>query len=195
MSLTRANVEHEACLIVGRLMSLVGLDGSTFTGNNASLNAPIRDGLQRMGYPLTDPAGLAVADSDLAGLNPQAMRRLLEWIELRVLEQVLRDWFRAEQNRPASLMPTVANGVTTDPLAGVRSQVTARVAELHQIVKQPYQSMNTPLAMGVITIGSVNDPSLPPSVANTIPPWALAPDGLWFYGCTAEAYWGWGSWV
>lgn len=184
MSITRANVEREACNLVGRLMSLVGLAGGVFDGTNPDLNAPIRDGLTRMGYSTADP--ITVADADLVALDQRAIRRLMEWSELFTLEQVDRDWWRAS----ASPSP----GLTAEILASVRSRVVARIAALKAIVMTPYQSQNVPIAMGEITIGSRHDSTLPPAMTDIIAPWRLRPDGLWIYGRTASAYWGWDEW-
>lgn len=191
MALTRANVEQEVTNLVGPIMELVGLFGGVADGTNPFLNAAIRDGLQRMGYSIADPSGLTVADPDLAALNPLALRRLMEWTMLHILDQAEDRWWWAEMNRPQGLDIRMVNGVTIDPLAGVKSRLLSRIAQLREVVKTPYQSMNVPLAVGQITAGSSSDRTLPPSLADSIPPWLLAPDGVWFYGCSASSYWGW----
>lgn len=189
-TLTRADVEREVANIAGPVMELAGLLGGVFDGTNPALNAAIRDGLERMGYSIADPAGLTVADADLAVLSPLALRRLMEWTMLNVLEQVDQRWVFVEMHRPKSLEMRSTNGVTTDPLQGIKARILAQISHLRDVVKTPYQSMNVPIAVGQIAIGSRSDRSLPPSVVDVIPPWALAPDGLRFFGCGASELWG-----
>lgn len=188
MPLTVAAIETEACLLVGRLMDLVGLHGAASVHPNPSLNAPIRDALQRMGYAVADP--ITVADSDLDGFNPLALRRLLEWIELLVLEQIQRDWWRAESPRRHGLEIVVVAGAVRDPLASVKDRLMARLAELYECVKTPYQSMNVPIALDVITRGSPWDPTVPPPLE-----WTIPPEGRWYWhwhwyrGLAPDAFW------
>lgn len=189
-TLTRANVEREVVNLVGPVMELAGLFGGVFDGTNPFLNAAIRDGLQRMGYAIADTSGLTVADADLAVLDPLALRRLMEWATLNVLEQVDQRWVFVEMNRPERLEPRTVGGVATDPLAGIKARILAQIAHLREVVKTPYQSMNVPISVGQITIGTRSDRSLPPSLADVIPPRALAPDGIWSFGCTGSEFWG-----
>src|SRR5258708_7199898 len=122
-TLTVANVERQVCGLIGRLMSLVGLAGGTFNGSNPDLQAPIRDGFERMGYAISDPAGLAIVDADLMAFDNRALRRLMEWTSIYALEQVQRDWWRAKANRAPGMDIKVVNGVVTDPLDEPRSMV------------------------------------------------------------------------
>lgn len=191
MALTRAATEAECCRLFGRLMEMVGLFGGVVDGTNPTLNSAIRDGLQRMGYALADPAGLTVADADLAALDKRALRRLLEWTELHVMEWVERDWWRAEAHRPRGLEVTSEGGLVRDPLASIKARVVARIAQLRVIVTTPYQSMNVPLAVGQITRGSTADPTLPRSFEQIIPAWELGPDLGWYGGCSPAEFWGW----
>ncbi len=190
------DVELQCVNLFGPIMDLVGLYGAAVNcnGSHPFLDPAIRDGLTRMGYQLADPSGLAVADSDVAALDPRALRRLLEWAELHILEVVQKYWFRAEfVRKPGATEIRMVGSSAYDPLTRVAARIAQRVGELKAIVKTPYQSMNVPISLGTIVRGSRLDPSLPPSVTQ-LPPWALAPDGLWFYGCGAPDYWGAGDW-
>lgn len=179
---TASQVQSQVALLYGRWMDLVGMYGGVPDGTNPYLVGAVRDGLTRMGYAIADPAGLAVQDADLAAFDNRALRRLFEWAGIFLLEQVVRDWFRAEGNRPKGLEVRVVGGVKVDPLAAVKSQVTSEIAALRLEVLKPYQSMNVPVAVGQLDVGTRSDPTLPPGVLDLIPPLALAPDGLWPFG-------------
>lgn len=194
MSLTRAQVESQLCGLFGRLMTLVGHYGATTDGTNPSLAAPMRDAYTRMGYTLADPLGLTIADADFAVLAPASLRRFFEWCELFELEVIERDWWRADQSRPPGLMPTMVGGVYRDPLASIKNMIVSRIAKLREIVMTPYQGMNVQISVGQIVAGSSLDRTIPPAMADLIAPWRLLPDGLWYYGHHASAFWGWGDW-
>lgn len=201
MALTVADIQTEVVNLYGRLMDLVEIyDGVPQAGSPLTsryTNAAIRDGFTRMGYNLADPNGLVVVDTDMASLNTLALRRLMEWSGLYLLEQVDRDWWRAEATaifRYPGLASRVENGIFVDPLSRIYSKVKGQISQLKIDTIKPYQSMNQPLAIAQITIGTACDPSLPPSLANIIPPWALAPDGIWIYGIPSGTFWGWGEW-
>lgn len=173
--LTRAAIESEVLDLVARLMALVGIAGAEADGYHRYLNAPIRDGLREMGYPVADP--IEVADSDLAGLDGFAVRRLVEWSELRVLEQVARDWWRLLERPPA--------GLTPEALDRMEARVARRIEELKAVVKRPFNPFVLPLAVGSVSGGSGPAPA--------VPPWDLGCRSRWYYGVDPSAYWGWGD--
>jgi hypothetical protein len=183
MPLTRLAMESEVTSLVGRLMALVGNYGVGADGYQRYLNAPIRDGLREMGYPVSDP--IAVADADLAGLDNFAVRRLIEWAELYVLDQVARDWWRVAQAPP--------QGMTPEAMAAMELRVGRRINELRAIVRRPFTPFVLPISVGRIAAGSPSDPTTPATLAQVVPPWVLAPRSYWYYGSEPSAYWGWGE--
>lgn len=198
MALSVANIQTELIQLVGRLMDLVGIYyGVPQAGNPLAsryTNAALRDGFTHMGYRLSDPNGLILQDADFAVFDTRALRRLMEWGSLYCLEQVDRDWWRSELCRTPGMVVKVVNGVAVDPLDVVKRKLNSWIVHLRSEVKTPYQSMNVPVSIGHIVRGSICDPTLPPSAANFVPPWALVPDGFWYYGCSGSDFWGWGDW-
>lgn len=201
-TLTVQAVELQSVSLYGPVMDLVGLFGSAAacTGTHPFLDPAIRDGFTRMGYRIADPSGLTIVNADLVNLDPRALRRLLEWTELFMMETIKRYWFRAESMRKEQFKAYMVGAVFMDPLSKVYKTVLERIDTLRGIVKTPYQSMNVPIAMGTIIRGSPRDPTLPPSVTS-INPWLLAPDGLyWWDGWYGVAvgpadFWGFdGAW-
>jgi hypothetical protein len=193
--ITVANVQTQVILLVGRFMDLVGIYGGVPQAGSPLtspyMNMVIRDSYQRMGYGISDPSGLTIVDTDLAVFDVRALRRLMEWCELYILDQVERDWNRISIAEMMRTHPELDQAAILEMLQSMLSKIRGRLTFLRVEVTKPYQSMNVPISVGQIRRGSVWDCSLPPSVANVVPPWALAPDGLWFYGYD---YWGWGQW-
>jgi hypothetical protein len=181
MPLTRLALEAELMRIVGRLMALVGIAGAGADGYQAYLNAPIRDGLREMGYPVSDP--LTVADVDLGGLDTFAIRRLIEWAEMYVLDQVARDWWRVAQAPP--------KGMTPEAMAALEVRLNRRLAELRSIVRRPFTPFVRPLAVGSILVGGRRDWSIPVTIGQAVPGGLLAAH---WYGCEPETYWGLEGW-
>jgi hypothetical protein len=184
-TLTRQQCEQQAVSLYGRLMTLVGLYGSwtACTGSNPSFDRPLTDALIRMGYTTADPYGLNSVDADFAPLAYGSFRRLMEWTELFTLETVDRDWWRT------SIPSVAANMPPKETLDRLLQQVRSRIGELRRIVMMPYQGMNVQIAVGQLVAGTCLDPSIPASMADIINPCLLFPDGLWYYGQYAYAYW------
>lgn len=97
-TLTRAGVEAALTARIGTTMMLVGLDGTTSDGTNASLVSPIRESIRAMGFDTADP--LAVVDADLAPISGYYVDRLLTQCELYITQQVLSQWERAMRAYP-----------------------------------------------------------------------------------------------
>lgn len=183
MPLTRLELEAEVNLLVGRLMAMVGIYGKGADGFQVYLNTPIRDGLREMGYPVAD--AIRVVDADLLNVDNFAVKRLIEWVELYVLQQVQRDWWRVFERPPMGLTPEV--------LQQVYGRINTRIGELKEIVKKTFTPFVLPLAVGQVTIGSAFDPTTPRRIDQVVPPWVLSPHSYWYYGCEPSVYWGWGG--
>lgn len=87
MAITRANVEIMLIRRVGKLFSLISLDGSTVDGTNVDLNDPICSALLRLNY--TVDSIIAVDDDDIASVSVDDYQALLDLAELRALENWL----------------------------------------------------------------------------------------------------------
>ena len=202
MAVQVANIQTELIQLVGRLMDLVGIYyGVPQAGNPLAspyTNSVLRDGFTRMGYRLSDPNGLVLQDADFASFDTRALRRLMEWGSLYCLEQVDRDWWRVEFYRTPGLAIRVqtVNGtqVVIDPLDIAKRKLNSWLSHLRAEVMKPYQSMNKPISVGLITIGTQFDRTVPRGLSEILPPWTGAPDGLWYWGQYGTDFWGWDDW-
>lgn len=86
MALTRANVEAILIKRVGKLMTAVGLDGTTVSGTNTDLNDPIGEAIRHLGYTVASIT--SVADVDLLPVTIAQYSELLDVAELRTLYSI-----------------------------------------------------------------------------------------------------------
>lgn len=90
MAITRANTEAILIKRAGKLMAVIGLDGTTVTGANADLNDPIGYALRQLGYSVASV--VAVADADLAAVSTDDYDALFDVAEYRVVETICGNW-------------------------------------------------------------------------------------------------------
>lgn len=81
---TRADAEAEIIARIGRWLTAAGLDGTTVSGSNASLNSPIS-------YALRD-AGVSAVTS----LADSALDRFYDLAELRALDNAVQNFTKVD---------------------------------------------------------------------------------------------------
>lgn len=146
MALTRAAVEREVGLLYGPILNLVGLWGEAADGSVPTLNAPIRDALRALGYPVADP--VQVVDADLAPVDNFAVRRLIDLVGLDALRRVDRDWWRAAP-------PAPPGGLTPEALDDVRRRLAGWIADLERSVAEPFTPFVQTIALGRFAAGAL----------------------------------------
>jgi|SRR6185437_4426837 len=125
-SLTRADIESQTVARIGKLMTLVGLDGVTKDGTNADLNDPIRRSVRFSGYSVTDPA--LIQDVDLVPIVDLEVERVYDLTELRTLETIWSNWSYVDMK--ASLQE--------QKLSQLTDRIEKRIEFLTERVRQPY---------------------------------------------------------
>lgn len=98
MSLTRSQIESDTNRRIGRLMALVGLDGTTQDGTNADIRQPLRSSLRVLGFEVADP--IDVTDSDVSVVTGYYVDRLLDLIEYELIDLILSRWYEAYLTTP-----------------------------------------------------------------------------------------------
>ena len=124
MTLSRANVEKILISRLGNKLTAAGLDGTTITGSNASLNDPIGYALRLSGYGVFDITN--VADSDLLPVSNTTVDQVLDLAELRTLESVAGNLAVVDQIvGPRRMMLTQLSDQVEKEIARMREKVTA----------------------------------------------------------------------
>lgn len=86
MTLTRANVEFILLQRAAKRMAFVGLDSTTCTGSNTSLNDPIGVALAQIGISVADRTN--VTSADIAAVDSGDYDKLFDLAELRLLKNI-----------------------------------------------------------------------------------------------------------
>lgn len=136
MTLTRANVEVMLISRVGKLFSLISLDGTTVNGTNPDLNDPIAAALLRLDYAVTDIT--TVADSDIASVSTNDYQPLLDLAELRALENWLGN----------NTLVNFRLGPRSESFSDLLKTAEARVKRLQEFIPTRYGLEETSLSMG-----------------------------------------------
>ena len=89
MSLTVAGLESDLLVLLGPILSRVGLDATTVDGSNPSLRIPIRRAARRLGVSV---AGTSATDEELATADADSEETFLDLAELKTLEIIWGNW-------------------------------------------------------------------------------------------------------
>lgn len=141
MSLTRANVEAILVQRTGPLLTAGGMDGSTITGANASLNDPIGYAVRRLGLTVANLA--SVADADLSGVSSDDYDQLLDVAEYRTLENILGNLDDVN----------ITVGSRTEALGQLSDQVEKKMDRLAGRIEREYGLGLGTLQAGLISLG------------------------------------------
>jgi len=161
VSLTRANLENE--LINGYSLGFwlveVGLDGTTVSGSNSSLNTPIRDAMNVAGFATVDP--INVADADVAMLtDPDSLRQVLDIANYRVLQKVMQCWGRAEERiviSPAAQYSGLSEQTRVLLFERKSKRLRTQIDETLARIDRLYNFSSPPLEGGSIGLGMIQD--------------------------------------
>lgn len=140
MALTRANVEVILSKRSSKIMTFVGLDGTTVDGANADLNDPIGVAIRECGG--TTASVVSVADTDLDTVDTSDYDKLFDIAEHRLLATMLGNFDKY--------------GLKVGPRSGYQSQVREglekRIDDLKDALEAKY-GYNAPTPeMGAITL-------------------------------------------
>lgn len=135
---TRANLEAELVDRCGALLTLVGKDGTTVNGTNASLTGPLREGLGSLG--LSPVAFNAVTDADLVAVTSDQLAQLLDTAELRILLNVDSAYLHVDSQVDRD----------SQKLGQIREGLKLRIADLRKTLKDTYG-----VGLGTLSFGSI----------------------------------------
>lgn len=139
MAITRANIETILIRRAGKILTAVGLDGTTVSGTNIDLNDPIGFSLRNLGYSVASITN--VSDADLAGAGDDEIDQLLDVAELRLLENALQNFDQV----------TVTVGPRTEDLSDLRDGLEKTITRKREYVSSQYGSGAT-LEAGAISL-------------------------------------------
>lgn len=137
MTVTRANLESILVQRCGRLMSFVGM-AITTAGANASLNDPIGYALRQAGFTVANIA--SVADADVASVTAAELDEVLDYAELRTLENVEGNFDAVD----------IANGPEKENFSQVQKTLDGRISKLNDKIAITYGT-GAVLETGTIT--------------------------------------------
>lgn len=122
MTFTRANIEGTLVARAGLLMKAAGMDGTTVSGSNASLNDPIGWAMRQADYTVANIS--LITDTDVALVSDAMLDMLLDFAEYRLLMSIggnlpLVDISSGQQRQALSQIATRAK----EQLADVRERI------------------------------------------------------------------------
>ena len=126
MPITRAQCEYILINRLGPILTTAGMDGTTDTGDNASLNDPIGYAIRKLGYTVAEVT--SVADTDLVAIPEADIDALLDIAELRCLENCMG----------SLTLVDITVGERTERFSQLHTYVTARFAALKSKVNSQY---------------------------------------------------------
>lgn len=141
MTITRANVEAILVQRTGPLLTAAGMDGTTVSGANASLNDPIGYAIRKLALTVASIA--SVADSDLSGVSVDDYDKLLDLAEYRTLESILGNLDDVN----------ISVGSRSESLGQLSDQVEKKMDRLVARIEREYGIGLGTLQAGVINLG------------------------------------------
>lgn len=149
MSITRSYLESELIDRVGVFLAAAGKDATTINGSNPSLNGPIRSAMGSLSYAVATPS--SVTDTDLSVVPDSQLNRLLDFAELRCLENCMNAMILVDQSA----------GQNEQKLSQLRDQIQQRIETIEDRIRKPYGSNVRPTQCDTIVAGRAipNDPN------------------------------------
>jgi len=139
MAYTRADIESVLVQRVGGVFIAAGMDGTTISGSNASLNDPIGYALRQLGYNVAYIA--SVSDADLAGVPGSEIDALLDLAELRALNNFIGMYSAVD----------IRLGPRSENLSQLAAQVGKRVEALEKSIASNYGLLSS-AEFGTLTL-------------------------------------------
>ena len=128
MAIARASIETIIIRRAGKVMTAVGLDGTTCDGTNVDLNDPVGYGLRQLDYSVADLVN--VSDADLAYVSAEEIDQLLDTAELRTLENALQNCDQV----------TISVGPRTENLSDLRDGLEKTITRKREHLISQYGS-------------------------------------------------------
>jgi hypothetical protein len=139
MTLSRADVEAILLGRAGAFMSEAGMDATTTTGDNESLNGPIAYSLAKMGATPSDVT--FVTDSDMGGLSTEDFPAFIDIAYMQLLSDI-------HGNLP---LVDIQVGPRKENLSQLVRQLERRMAALQDLIIQQYG-----IGVGSLEAGSID---------------------------------------
>lgn len=140
MSLTRANVEQELINRCGALLTAAGLDGTTDSGANASLNGPIGYGVRKLGLAVSNIA--SISDADVANVTDARTDEFLDLCELRALMNALGNYEAVN----------ISVGPRSEDLGALGTRLQKMIEDKRAFIEQEYGRGLAEMQAGTITL-------------------------------------------
>ena len=125
MTITRVALETILVQRCERMLTFVG-KAITFVGSNASLSDPIGYAVRQLGYTVANP--VTVADTDLQNIPDADIDQLLDYAELRTLENVMGNMDAVD----------ISNGPEKENFSQVSTTLEKRIKALTEKIAATY---------------------------------------------------------